>query len=351
MAQKKPAIKLSNDEIASFCKQLSLLIKAGISPSESINILLEDTHDKAAKDLLEKISQVLFSGEKFHIALEMSGSFPDYLVHMVAIGEESGTLDTVMSSLADYYEREDSINSSIKSAISYPLIMVFMMLVVVIVLITKVLPIFDQVFAQLGTNMSGFSQSLLNVGNALNRYSFVLVIFLALVIGLFLFFSATEKGKQIVKTSLGKFKSTKKLIQDLESARFASGMVLTLSSGMDTYEGLSLVNKLVETDDMRAKIEKCRNLLIDGDSFPEALEKSNIFSSFYSQMISVGFMSGSMDSAMQQIADRFEKDTEKRIYSLISVLEPTLVIVLSIIVGMILLSVILPLMGIMTTIG
>ncbi len=351
MAQKKAAIRLSNEEISSFCKQLSLLIKAGISPSESINILLEDTHDKSAKELLEKISHVLMSGEKFHVALEMSGSFPDYLVHMVAIGEESGSLDTVMNSLADYYEREDAISSSIKSAISYPLIMVLMMLVVVVVLITKVLPIFDQVFAQLGTNMSGFSKSLLNVGNALNKYSFILVILLILIIGLFVFFSATATGKQIVRGCLGKFRSTRKLVQDLESARFASGMVLTLSSGMDTYEGLSLVNKLVETDEMKGKIENCRNLLIEGDSFPEALEKSNIFSSFYSQMISVGFMSGSMDSAMHQIAQRFEKDTEKRIYSLISILEPTLVIVLSIIVGMILLSVILPLMGIMTTIG
>ena len=102
---------------------------------------------------------------------------------------------------------------------------------------------------------------------------------------------------------------------------------------------------------MKAKIEKCRNLLFDGDSFPEALEKSQIFSSFYTQMISVGFKSGSMDSAMKQIADRFEYETDRKIYALIAIIEPTLVIVLSIIVGMILLSVILPLMGIMTTIG
>ncbi len=153
------------------------------------------------------------------------------------------------------------------------------------------------------------------------------------------------------KVFLGKFGATKKLMQDLESARFASGMVLTLSSGMDTFEGLSLVSKLVETEEMKNKVENCKNLLLEGDNFPEALEKSNIFSSFYSQMVSVGFKAGSMDNAMQQIADRFEKETERKIYSLISVLEPTLVIVLSIIVGIILLSVILPLMGIMTTIG
>jgi type IV pilus assembly protein PilC len=199
--------------------------------------------------------------------------------------------------------------------------------------------------------MSGFSQSLLNFGNLLNRYSIIMVALLVIVALLFIFFTSTPMGKNLFKSFLGKLHVTKKLMQDLERARFASGMVLTLSSGMDTYEGLSLVNKLVESNDMKAKIENCRNLLLEGDNFPEALEKSNIFSSFYSQMVSVGFKSGSMDSAMQQIADRFEKETEKKIYSLIAILEPTLVIVLSIIVGMILLSVILPLMGIMTTIG
>ena len=351
MGKKITPKKLSNYEISSFCRQMALLIKAGISPAEGISILIQDSHDKSGTALLESISQVLMSGEKFFVALDMSGVFPEYMVHMVTIGEESGTLDTVMESLADYYEREEAISSSIKNAVSYPLIMVFMMLIVVLVLIIKVLPIFEQVFAQLGTNMSGFSQSLLNVGTVLNKYSFVMVIILVIIAGLFFFFSSTEKGKELFKKLLGNLKSTKKLMQELESARFASGMVLTLSSGMDTYEGLSLVNKLVETKDMKDKIEVCRNLLIDGDSFPEALEKSNIFTSFYSQMVSVGFKAGSMDEAMKQIAKRFEAETERKIYSLISILEPTLVILLSIIVGMILLSVILPLLGIMTTIG
>lgn len=351
MKAKTTLKKLSNYEVSSFCRQMALLIKAGISPAEGISILIQDSHDQSAIKLLDQISQVLMSGEKFHIALEMSGVFPDYLIHMVTIGEESGTLDTVMESLAEYYEREEAIQSSIKSAVSYPLIMVFMMLVVVLVLIIKVLPIFEQVFAQLGTNMSGFSQSLLNMGNVLNRYSFVMIILLAVLVCLFVFFSVTTRGKEMFKKLLNKFRGTRKLIQELESARFASGMVLTLSSGMDTYEGLSLVNKIVETDEMKKKIEDCRKLLIEGDSFPEALEKANIFSSFYSQMISVGFKAGSMDTAMKQIAKRFEAETERKIYSLISVLEPTLVIVLSIIVGIILLSVILPLMGVMTTIG
>ncbi len=342
---------LSNSEISSFCRQMALLLKAGIAPADGIDILDEDSQDSSAKKIYDSISQVLHSGEKFHVALSMSEVFPEYLVHMVTIGEESGTLDMVMDSLADYYDREDNIESSIKSAVSYPLIMVFMMVVVVLVLITKVLPIFEQVFAQLGTSMSGFSQSLLNLGNLLNRYSVVMIVILVILALLFLYFSGTSHGKKNFKRFLRVFGPTRKLMQDIDTAHFASGMVLTLSSGMDTYEGLALVKKLVSSDDMKEKIENSRQMLLDGDSFPEALDKSGIFTSFYSQMVSVGFKSGSMDQAMKQVAERIEISTEKKIYSLISVLEPTLVIILSLIVGMILLSVILPLMGIMSTIG
>lgn len=349
--KKEIAKKLNNYEIASFCRQMALLMKAGITPSDGIDILMEEVNDSAARKILSSISQVLTSGEKFHVALNMSGVFPDYVIHMVTIGEESGNIDVVMDSLADYYEREDNIQANIKSAVSYPLIMVFMMLIVILVLVIKVLPIFEQVFAQLGTNMSGFSQSLLNAGNVLNKYSIVFVGILVVLAILFLYFSYTEGGKKAFGRLMGKFRPTKKLLDELESERFASGMVLTLSSGMDTYESLSLVKRLVETDTMKKKIETCSTLLVDGDSFPEALEKAKIFTSFYSQMVAVGFKSGSMDKAMKQIAERFEHETERKIFSLISVLEPTLVIIMSIIVGMILLSVILPLMGIMSTIG
>ncbi len=343
--------KLKSNEISTFCRQMSLLLRAGIAPADGIDLLAQDTKDASAKKLFDSISQVLRSGEKFHVSLEMTEAFPDYVVHMVTIGEESGNMDTVMESLADYYDREENIESNIKSAVSYPLIMVFMMLIVVLVLIMKVLPIFNQVFAQLGTNMSGFAQSLLNMGNALNNYSIVMVAILVIIGVLFIYFSSTSSGRANFKKLMRKWGPTRRLLTEIEIERFASGMVLTLSSGMDTYEGLALVKKLADSDEMKEKIESCRNLLLDGDSFPEALEKTDIFTSFYSQMIAVGFQSGSMDQAMKQVSERIEKDTEKRIYSLISILEPTLVIILSVIVGMILLSVILPLMGIMTTIG
>ena len=342
---------LSNHEISIFCRQMSMLIKSGIAPSEGIDILLLDTSDSNGRIILEKIRQVLQSGEKFHVAVQMSDVFPPYVVHMITIGEESGTLDCVLDALSEYYEREDNIRDSLRSAVSYPLIMIAMMFVVILVLITKVLPIISQVFAQLGTGMNSFSQSLLTLGTHLNEGSFVLVLILICIALLFLFFTGTDKGHYVFLRLAGSFGPSRRLYQDIAAGRFASGMALTLSSGMDTFQSLDLVKKLVENPAVSMKIATCKKMILDGDSFPEALQKSEIFNQFYSRMVLVGFRSGSMDIVMKQIADHYEKETDRRIYTVIAILEPTLVILLSLIAGMILLSVILPLMGIMSNIG
>jgi type IV pilus assembly protein PilC len=330
---------------------MSMLIKSGIAPAEGIDILLLDTSDKNGRIILESIRSILQSGEKFHIAIRISDVFPSYVVHMITIGEESGTLDNVLDALGDYYEREDNIRDSLQSAVSYPLVMIAMMFIVILILITRVLPIFSQVFAQLGTGMNAFSQTLLNLGTHLNEGSFVLILILGFLVLLFLFFTKTEHGHRVFLSFAGKFGPTRSLYEEMAAGRFASGMALTIASGMDTFQSLDLVKKLVENKTVADKIDVCKNLIMNGDGFPEALEKAGIFNQLYSRMVLVGFRSGSMDAVLKQIADHYDKETDRRIYSVISILEPTLVIILSLIVGMILLSVILPLMGIMSNIG
>ena len=323
--------RLSNQETASFCSQTAMLFKAGITPMESMEILLNDSKTQEGKDIIQGILEVCRQGEAFADALRASGVFPDYVLHMIAIGEESGNLDSVMQSLAEYYEREDSISDSIRSAISYPFIMIGIMVLVIFVLLGKVLPIFNQVFIQLGTEMTGFSRTL--------------------IAGLYFLSTKTRKGRILSRRILSAFPLTKGFYEKLAAGRFASGMALTISSGMDTFASLDMVSELTEHKGMQEKIAACKKAISDGANFAEALTASGIFSNLYSRMVAVGFRTGSIDSVMQKIADNYDRETERKIRSIISVLEPTLVIILSVIVGLVLLSVIFPLMGIMSSIG
>ncbi|MDD2972237.1 MAG: type II secretion system F family protein [Lachnospiraceae bacterium] len=343
--------KLSNTEVASFCAQIALLLKAGITPVEGMGILLSDNRNPDGREILQSIYEVCQQGESFYRAVKASQVFPDYVLHMISIGEESGRLDDVMDSLSSYYEREENIHSGIKNAISYPLVMIVMMFIVIIVLLTKVLPIFEQVFVQLGTEMNAISRSFMSMGHLISKSSIVLLILVILAIVLYLYFTKSEKGRNLYLRFALAFPVTREFYENMASGRFASGMALTLSSGLDTFSSLDLVAELVDNDGMKEKIGKCKSLIESGSNFPDALASSQIFSNLYSRMIAVGFRTGNVDIVMKKIAENYEKETDAKIYTIISVLEPTLVIILSLIVGLILLSVILPLMGIMSSIG
>lgn len=342
---------LTSAEIASFCRQTALIIQAGITPAEGMNILIHDTISKEGKELLQEIEASCRKGNRFHQALSETGLFPNYVVTLTALGEESGNLDSVLVSLAQYYEREEAVSESVKSAISYPLIMIGMMLLIIVVLVVKVLPIFKQVFIQLGTEMSPMGSSLLSIGNVLSRYSIVITIALFLLIGLAITFYKSAKGHTFIKKFLTRFALTRSFYDKVAAGRFASGMYLTFTSGMDTYQSLDMISEIVENDSMKSKISICKNEIIQHSSLPEALAKAEIFSNLYSRMVAVGFRSGSIDIVMKQISEIYERETDRQINKIISIIEPTLVIILSLIVGSILLSVLLPLMGIMSSIG
>ncbi len=343
--------KLTAPEISTFLSQTALLIQAGITPFSAMEILLSDIKASEGQLLIEQIIATCKEGEPFYEALHRTDAFPEYCINLIKLGEQSGNLDACLLSLADYYEKEENIRESIKSAITYPLIMIIMMFLVIFVLMTKVLPIFNQVFAELGSEMTGIAGSLLKLGESLNRYSgigvFILVLLFILVYGSLNFPTMKDKALKLMVW----FPATKGFMQKFACQRFASGMAMTLSSGIDTFASLDMVAELVGNADMEKKIRQCKEDLKQGDTLSDALVNSGIFSNLQSRMVTVGYKSGNIDVVLRKIADQYEKETDKKLQSIIAVLEPTLVIILSVIVGLILLSVILPLMGIMSSIG
>lgn len=344
-------IKLSNAEIASFFNQAALLFQAGFTPRDAMSILYNDCKNDEGKVIYKQIFDACSEGEPFNKALADTGLFPQYVLSMIALGEESGNLDDCMISLSDYYEKEEVIHDSVKSAVRYPMIMILMMLIVIFVLIGKVMPIFEQVFEELGSEITGFAASLLSMSGILNRYSVVLVAILCLIAVIYFLSVKTSYGKNVVYKVLNAIPITRDFYDSVACGRFASGLAIALSSGMDTYTSLDMVSQLIGNRRMEEKISVCSSMLKDGSNFAEALTESGIFSNLHSQMIAVGFKSGNIDTVLRKISDNYEKETMQKIQRIISGLEPTLVIILSLIVGLILLSVILPLMGIMTSIG
>jgi type IV pilus assembly protein PilC len=330
---------------------MGMILHSGISSLEGLSIMQEETESKEGRAILEAMYEELLMTGSLYMALDSAGVFPTYMLNLIQIGEQSGRLDEVMESLAQYYQREEDIKSSIKSAVTYPCIMIGMMVAVVVVLVVKVMPAFNDVFNQLGTSVSGVALQILNFGILLKRYSMVLLAILALVIAIVVIIVVHPKGKQKLTQISYSFCLTRKFTEKRAVARFASGMAMTLNSGLDIDQSLEMVSKIVEHPVLVEKIKKCRQMTSEGGSFAEAIIENQIFSKMHTQLINIGFRTGSVDDVMNQIAQQYMEEVDDKIHSFIAVLEPTLVAILSIIVGLILLSVMLPLMGIMSSIG
>ena len=347
--EKKIGRKLDNNELSYFCGQMALILKSGISALEGIDMMKDDNSSEEDKAILDNIKNDMIQNGSLFQSMENTGLFPIYMLHMVRIGEQTGNLDEVMHSLQEHYEREESIRVSIQNALIYPFIMAGMIIVVILILLVCVMPIFNQVFKQLGTEMTGFAAGLLNIGTVIGRYSMVLILILAVLLVLAFLGARTEKGRRIGSAFLNKFPFFRSLNSRINACHFAGGMAITLRSGISPDQCFEMVSELSEDPDFKKQLEACNEKMMSGLTMADALKEVGIFGGVYSRMTSIGNKTGALDQVMSQISDLYQEDIDNKINNRLAVLEPALIIVLSIIVGIILLSVMFPLLGIMAS--
>lgn len=336
---------LTNKELVSFGTQMGMIIHAGIPAEEGISIMFEESNDEEEKQMLHTIYEELQMGNSFYEAIQKTEVFPNYVLSLVEIGEQSGRLDEVMTSVAKYYETQEMISKSIKSAVTYPIMMVIMMGVIIFTLIIKVMPVFNQVYEQLGTSMSGMAAVTLQMGLTLSKYNVVFLTILVVLILSFLYLRFTPQGRKNALHLASHFKTFRQITDKIALSRFADGVSMSLKSGLDTDDSLKMLYSLVENERLQKKLEKCQSFIEEGELFSVAMNKSEIFTGMQARMVQIASQTGVMDEAMEKVADQYEEEAFSKIQSMISIIEPTMIIIVSIIVGMILLSVMLPLVG------
>ncbi len=340
-------LQLDDPTLASFCGQMSLILRSGISAFEGISIMKEDAEQPEARQLFSSIEQTLEMTGSLSLALTESHAFPPYLCHMTELGEQTGNLDTVMEALEAHYNREHAIKQARRSALIYPLILSTMMIVVILVLLIRVMPIFQQVFQELGTTMTGLPLTLMQIGMTIKNYAVIFLLLLFCAIVFIVYLNGTKRGRRWAK-QLGSHIS---FIRDTDHAvaacRFASNMALSLSSGLMPEEGLTLARSVNEDERFGEQLKACQADLEQGMDLSETLYQHHIFSGIYSHMMKTGYKTGSLDQVLQKIAEMYQSEIDVRLNNRLAILEPVLVITLCAAVGTILLSVMFPLLGIM----
>lgn len=340
---------LSNLYISAFCREISMLMKAGMPLEQGLLSMADEERTKEGKELISNMTKAMEEGESFYNALLAEECFPKYVTDMVLVGEKTGQLETILHNLSLYYQKEEDFYNNLKSAIMYPFIMIVMMFVVLMVLVLKVLPMFNDVYSILDSSIPAVAVTIMQWGSVISKIALVFFgIACAGFIVSFLYGKATH-GKKLF--SVGRLFQNSKISCMIDQSRISSVMYIALSSGLELDYALDLARELVKTDVMKSKVTKCKELLDAGESFSDSIEKAEIMKGTYAGILGVGFRTGSADTVMKDLSDRYSEEADEKLFALVSAVEPALVITMSVLVGVILLSVMMPLMGIMASIG
>ncbi|MEG1537427.1 MAG: type II secretion system F family protein [Clostridiales bacterium] len=335
-----------------FCTELSLIIKAGMPLADGLLMLRDDDDDKQSREMFDQLYQCVETGAPLSQALRESNCFPAYMLNMVALAEKTGRLEDTLTGLSTYYQRQDRLTNNIKNALLYPAILLALMVVVIIILTTQVLPIFNDIFIRMGTQISPFATVVMHMGNHLAKVAAILIIAIAICAITIQIIRKTVVGREKISRLWHKIWGGKGIYGRISSARFASAMAMSIASGMNAEEALSSAAHVcggVKAID--SKLALCDQLVTKGMRISEALCQSGLFGIRDSRMLMLAEKTGAMAGIMDDIAARSQQNIDDELDALIGYIEPALVLITSLIVGMVLLSVMLPLISIMSALG
>ncbi len=340
---------LSNEDISLFCQELALLLHAGVGTGDALALLAEEEKEKD-RGFLTALAEQVDAGSSLGDALSQSGAFPPYLCGLVSVGEKTGRTEEALAALSDYYEQRVRLNRRIRSALLYPAVMLALMLVVIGILLIKVLPIFDDVYASLGGRLTGVAGGLLALGRGLERALPVLWILLAAAVLFALLFTFVKPLRAKLTLWWQEKHGDKGISRKLNNARLAQAMAMGMASGLPVEEAVTLSANLMEGGAKRRCLD-CGERLEKGEALSEALNQSGLLPPRQCRILELGQRGGVADTSMAKIAQELMEEGETALDAMVSRVEPALVLVCSLLVGLILLSVMLPLMNIMAAIG
>ena len=341
-------MKLTDQEISGLCRGLALMLHAGISLADGAYLMAQEEQGDFRR-VLEELYRRLDGGELLSTAME---GFPHHVVGMIQIGERTGRMEESLKALSDFYEERQRASNQMRSALAYPTLILLLMLAVVGVLLIRVMPVFQDVYASLGSRLTGFAAGLLKLGQMLESALPVLLGLLILIALTVLLYSCQASFRERCNGFWQKYFGDRGVSRKFNNARFARAMAMGLGSGLPLEEALDLSRLLLsDIPGAEKRCQSCAEGLRRGESLAEAMAISGLLSRGDCRMLSVGCKGGNSDRVMEEIAGRLMEEAEAALDAAISRVEPAMVICASVLVGIILLSVMLPLMNIMASLG
>ncbi|NOR13748.1 MAG: hypothetical protein GQ545_10895 [Candidatus Aminicenantes bacterium] len=335
--------KVKLKELAVYSRQLSVLIDAELPLIQGLTILAEQTKNKYFKQVIKDVRSDVEAGSTLNQAKKkFPRVFDDLYCNLVASGEQSGSLDIMLRRLSEFLEKIVRLRSQVKQAMIYPTAIVIFAVLVVIFMLWKVIPVFANIFVELGATLPSLTAFIMDLSNFVQKY--ILFIFLGIVVLVFAFRYArrTDSGRKVIDRFLLKMPLFGLLIEKVGLSRVTRTLSTLLSGGVPMLESLKITSTTAGNVIIEDRIMRARSLVAEGTSLTDAFKEVGHFPFMLIQMIGVGEATGTLDEMLSKLADFYDEEVEATVANLLAIMEPVLLIFVGGMVGTIVVSMYLP---------
>ncbi len=345
---------LESGAVSAFCESVAIMLAAGIQTDEAVSLLGENMEDGTFKRACNAVYAQLIAGESLTNALKKSGRFPQHVVDMVAVGEVSGRLEPTLRTLAVYYDEEGRLFSKIRSSIVYPAALLCVMSVILAFTVAVILPVFVNVYESLSGNLAAGSFNAVGVSIGIGWAALVITLVCTALVLIVAITMRSESGRRRLMSIAERMPFTRNTMYQLALSRFTSALATYVASGIDTDTAMKEAIAMVDHRTLKKQLEGALETMLDltaPKSLAQAISDSGIFEPVYARMLTIGARSGSVEDVLGRLSLTFFDDAIVKMDRLVDGVEPALAAFLTIAVGATLVSVMLPLIGIMGSIG
>ncbi len=345
--------KVTPGDIALFTRQLATMMKAGVPLVQSFEIVADGMDNAAMRDLILKIRDEVASGNSFAHAIKTQPEhFDDLFCNLVEAGEQSGALETMLDRLATYKEKTEALKAKIKSAMNYPIAVLVVAGVVSGILLVKVVPQFEEIFAGFGAELPEFTQMVVDMSNFMQDWWFI---FIAAMAAMFFAYKEAHKRSQAVRDGQERFMLKIPILGDILDkscvARFARTLSTTFAAGVPLVDALDSVAGAAGNVVYLEAIYKIKEDVSSGIQLNTSMKSVGVFPNMVIQMVAIGEESGALDGMLDKAATYYEEMVDNAVEGLTSLMEPLIMSFLGVVIGGLIIAMYLPIFGMGDAIG
>lgn len=344
--------RITIKEIAILCRQFSTMVDAGLPMVTCLSILIEQIKNPRLKTALKDVYKRVKEGETLSKALSVYPTiFPCIMINMIEAGEMGGVLDEVLGRLATHFEKEYKMNEKVKSALTYPAVVMVVACIAVIIIMTFVMPTFTQLFTNMNVALPLPTRILLGISDLLRNNGVVfLFATVTFILGCIKAYQKETVRKHIDGVVI-KLPVVGVIFEKVAVARFTRTLSTLVRSGVPILLALDVVKNTIGNLVMVEELSRAQENIKEGVSLSATLGSSKLFNSMVIQMIAIGEESGALDKMLEKVADFYESDVDDIVSRLSSIIEPVIILGLGTVVGFIVISVIIPMFDLVTGAG